>query len=150
MKENPFIPGIPMTIAFTRYHKLKVCRSFRRHNEINTQDLNQCGSHLAESYLLPGLGFSGNIVNLLIVAVIFGLVNALIRPIVKLLTLPINVATLGLFTLVINALMLIITVWLSGTLTLEGGILEKFVTAFIAAIIISLVSLVLSWFLPDK
>lgn len=102
------------------------------------------------SYLLPGLGFSGNIFNLLIVAVIFGLVNALIRPIVKLLTLPINVATLGLFTLVINALMLIITVWLSGTLTLEGGILENFVTAFIAAIIISLVSLVLSWFLPDK
>ena len=48
----------------------------------------------------------------LILAVIFGLVNALIRPIVKLFSLPITIVTLGLFTLVINAAMLALTCWL--------------------------------------
>jgi putative membrane protein len=104
------------------------------------------------SLILGGLSFTGDIVNLLVVAVIFGLVNALIRPIVKLLTLPLTVVTLGLFTLVINALMLLITVWLSSALSLEGSVFENFenlITVFIAAIIISLISMVLSWFLPD-
>jgi putative membrane protein len=101
------------------------------------------------SLILGGLSFTGDIVNLLVVAVIFGLVNALIRPIVKLLTLPLTVVTLGLFTLVINALMLLITVWLSSALSLEGSVFENLITVFIAAIIISLISMVLSWFLPD-
>ena len=74
--------------------------------------------------LLEGFNFSGSIVNLIIVAIIFGLVNALIRPIVKLLTLPITLITLGLFTLVINMLMLMLTVWLSGSLSLTGGFFE--------------------------
>ena len=56
------------------------------------------------SLILGGFNFSGNIVNLLIVGTIFGLVNALIRPIIKLLTLPISIVTLGLFTLVIEIL----------------------------------------------
>lgn len=101
------------------------------------------------SYLIPGFNLSGDWVNLLIVAVIFGLVNALIRPIVKLLTLPINVMTLGLFTLVINTLMLMLTAWLSGSLTLEGGLVTSFFTACIAALVISVISTVLSWLLPD-
>lgn len=101
------------------------------------------------SLILGGFSFSGDIINLLIVGGIFGLVNAFIRPIIKLLTLPISVITLGLFTLVINALMLLITVWLSSSLSLEGGIFENMFTVFIAAIIISLVSTVLSWILPD-
>jgi putative membrane protein len=100
--------------------------------------------------LLAGFQFSGSVINLIIVAVIFGLVNAFIRPIVKLLTLPINILTLGLFTLVINTLMLILTAWLSGSLSLEGGVFQSFFTAFIAAIIISVISTVLSWFLPDS
>ena len=101
------------------------------------------------SLLLGGFEFSGNVLNLIIVGVIFGLINALIRPIVKLLTLPINVVTLGLFTLVINTLMLILTVWLSDSLSLTGGFFENFLIAFVAAIIISIISTVLSWFLPD-
>ena len=101
------------------------------------------------SMLLAGFNFSGSIGNLIVVAVIFGLVNALIRPIVKLLTLPINVVTLGLFTLVINALMLLLTVWLSDALSLSGGPFSSIWTAFVAAIIISIISTVLSWFLPD-
>ncbi|HRV94823.1 MAG TPA: phage holin family protein [Anaerolineae bacterium] len=99
--------------------------------------------------LLSGFSFAGGIFNLIIVAIIFGLVNALIRPIVKLLTLPINILTLGLFTLVINALMLMLVVWFSGALSLEGGLFASFFTAFIAAIIISIISTILSWILPD-
>lgn len=101
------------------------------------------------SLILGNFSFEGDIINLLIVGGIFGLVNALVRPIVKLLTLPISILTLGLFTLVINALMLLITVWLSSTLSLEGGLFQNMVTVFIAAIIISIISTVLSWFLPD-
>lgn len=99
--------------------------------------------------LLPSMSFSGSVLNLIVVAIIFGLVNALVRPIVKLLTLPINLLTLGLFTLVINGLMLLLTVWLSDSLTLEGGALENILIAIVAAIIISIVSTVLSWFLPS-
>ena len=100
--------------------------------------------------LLSGFSFSGSALNLIIVAIIFGLVNAPIRPIVKLLTLPITIVTLGLFSLVINTLMMILTAWLSGSLSLEGGVFASFFTAFIAAIIISIISTVLSWFLPDS
>ena len=99
--------------------------------------------------LLSGFTFTGNILNLIIVGVIFGLVNALIRPIVKLLALPINVVTLGLFTLVINALMLMLTVWLSDSLSLAGGIFQSLFTALLGALIISIISTILSWFLPD-
>lgn len=101
------------------------------------------------SLLLAGFNFTGSIVNLIIVAIIFGLVNALVRPIVKLLTLPINILTLGLFTLVINALMLILTVWLSDSLSLTGGLFDNLLIAFVAAIIISVISTILSWILPD-
>ena len=101
------------------------------------------------SLLLSGFVFSGSIINLVIIGVVFGLVNALVRPLVKLLTLPINIATLGLFTLVINTLMLMLTVWLSSSLSLEGGFFKSFLTAFVGAIIISIISTILSWFMPD-
>lgn len=101
------------------------------------------------SMLLSSFSFTGSVLNLIVVAVIFGLVNALVRPIVKLLTLPINLMTLGLFTLVINTLMLMLTVWLSDSLSLTGGVFENFLVAFVAAIIISVISTILSWFLPD-
>lgn len=101
------------------------------------------------SLLLSGFVFSGSIINLIIIGIVFGLINAFIRPLVKLLTLPINIATLGLFSLVINTLMLMLTVWLSDSLSLEGGFFKSFLTAFVGAIIISIVSTVLSWFMPD-
>ena len=94
--------------------------------------------------LLSGMSFTGNLGNWLIVAIIFGLVNAIIRPILLLLTLPINVFTLGLFTLVINALMLWLTSWISGALTVDG-----FITAFLGALIIAIVSTIINWFIPD-
>lgn len=101
------------------------------------------------SLLLSGFSFAGNFFNLIVVAIIFGLVNALIRPIIKLLTLPITVVTLGLFTLVINTIMLMLTVWFSSALSLTGGLFENVLIAFVAAIIISVISTILSWFLPD-
>ena len=101
------------------------------------------------SLVLSGLAFEGNLGSLIIVGLIFGLVNALIRPIIRLLTFPINILTLGLFTLVINAFMLMMTAALSTSLNLTGGFFENFLTAFLGAIIISIVSTVLSWLLPD-
>jgi len=65
------------------------------------------------------------------------------------LTLPVNWLTLGLFTLIINTLMLMLTVWFSGSLSLGGGMFKSFFIAFVGAIIISVISAVLSWFLPD-
>ena len=81
------------------------------------------------SLVLSGLSFTGNVGSLILVGVIFGLVNALIRPIVRLLTLPLTIVTLGLFTLVINAIMLMITVLLSDSLDLTGNIFENFIAA---------------------
>ena len=96
--------------------------------------------------LIDGIAIEDNLLGLLLVAVIFGAVNAFIKPIVKFLTCPINVLTLGLFTLVINALMLMLTGWLSGgRISIDG-----FWSAFLGAIIISVVSLLLSIFVPDK
>ncbi len=98
------------------------------------------------AYVVPGVEIEGCWVDLLIVALVFGLVNAFIRPVVRLLTLPLTVVTLGLFTLVVNGLMVLIAAWFSDTLILEGGFLERFFTGILAAIVISLVSMVLSWF----
>ena len=101
--------------------------------------------------LLPGIELGGSVVGLLVVAVVFGLVNAFIKPIVKLLSLPLTVMTLGLFTLIINAAMLLLTSWLAGGyMNVTGSLLEKLVTAVMGAVIISIVSIVLNSLLPDK
>jgi putative membrane protein len=93
---------------------------------------------------------SGGILGVLMVAVIFGLVNAFIRPIIRLISLPITCLTLGLFTLVINAAMLLLTALFSGGyFDITGNFWEQLLWAFIGAIIISIVSGILSWFLPD-
>jgi putative membrane protein len=81
-------------------------------------------------------------------AVIFGLVNALIRPLIKLLTCLINAITLGLFTLVINALMLWLSSWIAGQLDV-GFHVSGFGAAFLGALLISIVSLVLGFLLRD-
>jgi putative membrane protein len=100
--------------------------------------------------LLPSIDLATNIWGILIVAIIFGLVNALIRPIVQLLALPITILTLGLFTLVINTLMLLITAGIAGDLlSIQGGALERLLYAFLGSILISIISTVLSWILPD-
>ena len=100
--------------------------------------------------LLDGITLAGGFTDVLWVALVFGLVNAVLKPLIKLLAFPLLFLTLGLFTLVINTLMLMLTVWLSGSLQLAGGIFQSFLTAFVGAIIISIISTILSWFMPDN
>jgi putative membrane protein len=78
-----------------------------------------------------------------IVALIFGLVNTFLKPVLRLLTLPITVVTLGLFLLVLNALLLLLVGWISTELSL-GFTVDGFLSAVLGAIVISLVGLLLS------
>jgi putative membrane protein len=89
------------------------------------------------------------VLTLLGVAVIFGLINAIVRPIVRLITLPLFVLTLGLFTFVVNALMLLLTSWVSDRLDLPFEV-DGFWAAFFGALVISVVSFVINVALPDK
>lgn len=98
---------------------------------------------------VPGISYSGAWWGILVVGVLFGLINTFIRPFVKLFTLPLLIFTLGLFTFVINAFMLIMTSWLSEKLAL-GFYVHGFKPAFFGALIISIVSLVLSCLIPPK
>ncbi len=102
----------------------------------------------AAAWLLPGLDFSGTLVDLLLVAAVFGIVNSLLRPILTVLTCPLIVLTLGLFTLVINALMLLVTGWLSARWDL-GFTVGGFWPAFWGGLVVGLVSLILSMALPE-
>jgi putative membrane protein len=95
-----------------------------------------------------GISFTGNPVWLLAVALVFGVVNTIVKPIVTLLSLPAVLLTLGIFLLVINALMLWFTGWISTRLGL-GFHVDGFGTAFLGAIVVSLVAWALSVFLGD-
>lgn len=83
-----------------------------------------------------------------VIAAIFTLVNAIVKPIAKALALPLYLLTLGLFFLVVNALMLLLTSWISGY-TSFGLTVDGFWTAVLAALVISIISVVLSVILPD-
>ncbi len=101
------------------------------------------------SQFLPGI-HAGGPGSFLAVAVVFGIVNAFIRPLLKLLSCPVILLTLGLFTLVINALMLMLTAWASRLLGIDFTVDAFWPSAFLGALIVSIVSTVLSWFIPDK
>lgn len=91
----------------------------------------------------------GQILSVLVIALIFGLVNALIKPVVAFFSLPLYLLTLGLFTLVVNALMLMLTGWFT-SFTNWGLEVDGFWTAVWGAIIISVVSWFLSLFTPRR
>ncbi len=95
--------------------------------------------------LVPGIEHTGTAVSLLLIALVFGLVNALVRPFLKLLTCPLIILTLGLFVLVLNAAMLGLTAWLAPSLHIAG-----FWPAFWGALIISVVSGFMSVVLKDE
>ncbi|MEV7691608.1 phage holin family protein [Streptomyces bungoensis] len=86
---------------------------------------------------------------LIVVALIFGVVNSLVKPILKVLTFPLFVLTLGLITLVVNALMLLLTSWVCGELDLSFHV-DGFWTAVLGGLIISVVSWALHLVLPDE
>ena len=99
------------------------------------------------AYFLTGLDFSGDMVRLLMVAAVFGIVNSLLRPLLTVLTCPLIVLTLGLFTLVINAVMLMVTGWLSARWDL-GFTVAGFWPAFWGGLVVGVVSLMLSLLIP--
>ena len=104
-------------------------------------------------WLFDGITLTGDsdldrFVKLLVVGLIFGLITAFVRPIVNLISLPLIVLTLGLMLLVINALMLMLTSWLSGQIGL-GFHVDGFGTALVGALIITVVTWGLELVLPD-
>ena len=91
---------------------------------------------------------TSKIITLLILAFIFGVLNAIIKPLFALFTAPLILLTLGLFLIVINACMLLLTSWLAGLFD-RGWDVDGFWTAVLGAIIISVVGFILNVFLPD-
>ena len=96
-------------------------------------------AHLFEGIHVDGYGSA------LIAAMVLGILNALFRPILFILTLPINVLSLGLFTFVINALLLQMASGVTGGLVVDG-----FGSALFGSLVISLISLLLSSFISDR
>ena len=89
------------------------------------------------AYLVPGVEIAG-IGPLLVVSIVWGVLAMLVRPLLILLTLPVNVMTLGLFTFVINALLLMLTASL-----VPGFQIDGFVTALLAAVVLAVVNMFL-------
>lgn len=99
--------------------------------------------------LVPGIQHSGTWISLLGVALVFGVVNAFVRPLLLILTCPLVLLTLGLFLLVLNALLL----WLTGALSTALGLgfeVHGFLAALLGGIIVGLVSTALNIFVGKK
>ena len=90
------------------------------------------------AYLVPGFGVS-NFATALLAAIVLGVINTFVKQILKIITLPINFLTLGLFTFVINAVVLYLT-----TLVVPGFMIDGMLTAILGAIVLSIVSTILS------
>ncbi|MER7072684.1 phage holin family protein [Terrabacter sp. NPDC000476] len=106
------------------------------------------------AWALPGISFgegrTGNIFwTVVLVALIFGIVNAFIRPVAKLLSMPFIILTLGLFVFIVNALMLELTSWLAGKLDLAFHVDHFFWDAVFGALIVTFVSMILSFVKSD-
>jgi putative membrane protein len=99
--------------------------------------------------IVPGIEYRGGIGGLLGVALIFGLVNAVVRPILVVLTCPLVLLTLGLFLFVLNAFLLWLTSALSGALGIDFHV-QGFWAAFLGGIVIGLVSTVLNVFVGKE
>lgn len=99
---------------------------------------------LGASYLVPGI-FVESFYVALIVAVVLAVLNLIVKPIIVVLTLPINIVTLGLFTLVINAGLF----WIAAYFV-DGFTVQRFLDAFIGALLVSVVVWVGHKFLPDN
>ncbi|MFI6765698.1 phage holin family protein [Streptomyces sp. NPDC050355] len=104
---------------------------------------------LLKDITLTGENTGRQVLTLILVALIFGLVNFLVKPLVKLLSFPLFILTLGLITLVVNALMLLLTSWLAGKVDLAFHV-NGFWTALLGGVIISIVSWAMHVILPDE
>ena len=112
--------------------------------------INAIALYLA-ALLLPGIALNGEPVSILWLALIFGLVNALLRPLISILTCPLIILTLGLFTLVINTVLF----WLTSVIGQSLGIMLSISdpiwwNAFLGGLVVSVVSVVLTLILKDE
>lgn len=98
---------------------------------------------------VTGITYTGSAAGLVGVALVFGVVNVFLKPLLKLFSLPVLILTLGLFTLVINALMLLVTSALSASLGL-GFHVAGFVPAFWGALVVSVVSMLLAMLFVER
>lgn len=103
--------------------------------------------------LIDGISFGGEggqlALTVVLVAALFGVLNAIVKPVLQLLSLPLVVLTLGLFLFVVNAIMLSLTSWLAGALGLDFHVESFFWDAILGALIISAVGVVTDILLPD-
>lgn len=106
--------------------------------------VNAAALYLVSQYLVPGLQFPGGAVAVLLAGLVLGVVNSMIRPLFVILSLPLNLLTVGLFTLIVNGFMLKITSWL-----VPGFFVSGFWTAVWAAILLSLFGALVNGLLPD-
>ena len=105
--------------------------------------------------VVPGVTVSGEtvtrtVLTLVLVGAIFGLVNAVIKPVVKFFSFPFYILTLGLFAFVVNALMLLIVSWLSDKVGISFRIDDFFWSALGAAVVVTFVSWTLDLVIPDS
>ncbi len=98
----------------------------------------------AAAWMIDGIQMSERFVDVLLVALVFGVLNAILKPILLVLSFPFIVLSLGLFALVVNALMLMLTASI-----LDGFAVSGFWTAVLGSIVISLVTLILGRVLKD-
>ena len=98
---------------------------------------------IAVANIVPGIHVD-TFYHALIAALILGLVNALVRPILILLTLPVTVLTLGVFVLVINALMILLV-----STIVQGFTVASFSSAFLGAIVLWIISMLTNWFIQQ-
>lgn len=115
--------------------------------------LTAAGALAITAWLFDGISIGGanrteQLVTLLVVAAIFGVVNAFVRPIVALLSVPLYILTLGLFFFVVNALMLMLTSWIADQVGVPFEV-DGFWTAVFGAIVISLASALIGLVLPE-
>jgi putative membrane protein len=106
------------------------------------------------AWLVSGITIEGpttarRVLTLLIVAAIFGVVNAVVKPVLQLLSCLLIAVTLGLFLFVINAGMLLLTSWITGKLDVQFHV-DSFWSALLGSLIITAVGVVLNIVLPDK
>jgi len=98
--------------------------------------------------IVPGITASADVSTFLLVALVFGLLNALVGPLLRILTCPLMILTLGLFTFVINAIILLLTSGVAARFGL-GFHVAGFSSAFWGALVVSIVSVLLSIFVRE-
>ena len=97
------------------------------------------------AFIVPGITLSGGLFSLLFVAFLFGLVNAFLKPILMILSIPFLLVTLGLFAFVVNGILLMLTAALSSHLAVSG-----LIPAMLGSVVISLVTMFLGGMLNDE